>query len=316
MNRVPREHINGAVFYVTSRADDNRELFKNDADYVSYAGLLKKYKEQYGFKLFAFVFMPTHLHLLIELKEGLSISDIMHDLNSNYIKYFNSRYQKKGHLFQERSKITIAEKENYLLALTSYIHLNPQALDITKNAADYVYSSYSLYLNIPLKIPGVALDMGQEVKEALGLLKGRPYADIIAPADMKFLAEEIKKKSILGSAEFVAMIERKLVEPKVQAVLRAGVKPGKLVYAAGLFAAALIVIMAGLIMQGIKACNAYKEELARSNAEISQRLSAEKQNISRDLEEKYRADQVSYQAMAKRLELEKKRIAELEKKAK
>jgi len=48
--------------------------------------------------------------------------------------------------------------------------------------------------------------------------------------------------------------------------------------------------------------------------ELKERISREKELIRRDLEEKHAADMVSYQAMAKRLELEKKKVKELEEK--
>lgn len=48
--------------------------------------------------------------------------------------------------------------------------------------------------------------------------------------------------------------------------------------------------------------------------ELKERISREKTLIRRDLEEKHAADMVSYQAMAKRLELEKKKVKELEEK--
>ena len=316
MNKILREHMGGAIFYVTNRADGEGVLFKDDADYASYLALLNKYKKLHDFKLFAFALLPTHLHLLIELKEGLSISSIMHDLNTNYTKYFNSKYQMKGHLFQERSKVVVAEKENYLLPIASYVHLNPQALKITPDAKDYMYSSYPLYLNIPLKTAD-APDMSLEVKEALVFLKGRTLAQVMAPADMDLVARDIKKKYILGSAAFTRMIEDKLSEkPKPQTAMPSGAGPSKLVYASGVLAAVLLIAIAGLVMQGTKARKAYSEALANSNVELAQKLAEQKTQISRGLEEKYRADQVSFKAMSMRLEIEKKKIKELEAKVK
>ncbi len=125
MIKIPKIHIEGALYYVTTRGDNNEDIFKEPEDYKTYLGLLRKYKEQYGFKLFSFMLAPNHLHLLFELKMGITISDIMHDLNGNYTKYFNSKYERKGHLFQERSKMVLAEKDKYLLPIIAYMHLNP-----------------------------------------------------------------------------------------------------------------------------------------------------------------------------------------------
>ena len=128
MPRVPRINLEGALYYVTSRGDHNEAIFKEAGDYAAYLDLLKKGKEQYNFKLFAFCLLPNHIHLLIELAGDTTISQIMYGLNSNYTKYFNAKHHKEGHLFQERYEMALLEKEPNLLNMTAYIHLNPKAL--------------------------------------------------------------------------------------------------------------------------------------------------------------------------------------------
>ena len=172
MARIPRIHIEGALYYITSRGDHNQNIFKDEQDYKYYLELLRKYKQQYGFKLFSFVLLPNHLHLLIELREGITISEIMHDLNSSYIKYFNSRHKRRGHLLQERFKLILIEKQPYLLYITAYIHLNPRKLGLVSEVNDYPYSSYCYYLKTEkLKsIKTEELNLGEEIKEVLAYL--------------------------------------------------------------------------------------------------------------------------------------------------
>ena len=139
MTRIPKIHIEGAIYYVTSRGDNNCEIFTDAADYSMYLELLKKYQGQYGFQLYVYCLLPNHLHLLIELKTGLTISEIMHDLSSNYTKYFNAKHDRKGHLFQERYKMVLAEKEKYLAPIAEYIYQNPVKLGLAKTAEEYLY---------------------------------------------------------------------------------------------------------------------------------------------------------------------------------
>lgn len=170
---------------------------------------LKKYKEQYKFKLFSYCLLPEHFHLLLELpmrkeqpcKAGL-LSNIMHDLNSSYTKYFNGKYGRKGHLFRERYKATLIEKESYLLKLSAYIHLNPQRLNLVRDHGEYPYSSYVLYANKEL----AAEDLFKEEKEEISaLLEGRPYQDfiqnIVSDPDFSKLHEYLQK-GILGTKDF------------------------------------------------------------------------------------------------------------------
>ena len=55
MPRLPRIYLEKALYYVTSRGDYSQDIFKDREDYKMFLELLKKYKGQYGFKLFAFL---------------------------------------------------------------------------------------------------------------------------------------------------------------------------------------------------------------------------------------------------------------------
>src|SRR3989338_629626 len=150
MGRLPRIKVENALYYVTSKAGHGQDTFIDEADYREYITLIDKYKAQYGFKLFSYTLMPTHLHLLIELSAESNISQIMHDINSLYTKLYNSRYNRKGHLFESRFKTVIAEKSSNLLPLTRHIHRNPVRIGLTNDPKDYHYSSHGQYLN-PVK---------------------------------------------------------------------------------------------------------------------------------------------------------------------
>jgi len=49
----------------------------------------------------------------------------MQRFNTTYTVYFNRRYRKSGYLFQGRYKAIFIEKDEYLVELSRYIHLNP-----------------------------------------------------------------------------------------------------------------------------------------------------------------------------------------------
>ena len=170
MPRLPRVYIEGILYYVTSKGGHNQDIFIKPSDYHEYIALIDKYKKQYGFNLFSYVLLPTNLHLLIELKNNIGISNIMHDINSLYTKIFNSQYNRKGHLFQERFKAAFAEKEAYLLPLTRHIHMNPKYSGVAGELRDYPYSSYPQFLD-PAKRQYP--DMAGEIEEVFEALKGR-----------------------------------------------------------------------------------------------------------------------------------------------
>jgi hypothetical protein len=89
--------------------------------------------------------MDNHVHLM--LQEGtMDIANVMKRINISYVYYFNKKYKKIGHLFQDRFKSEEIENDAYILALIRYIHQNPVKAGIVKKAEDYKWSSYAGYI--------------------------------------------------------------------------------------------------------------------------------------------------------------------------
>ena len=203
------------------QGDYSQDIFKDREDYKMFLELLKKYKGQYGFKLFAFCLLPNHFHLLMELpKQGQGedkagiLSAVMHDLNSSYTKYFNGRYQQKGHLFRERYKAALIEKEPYLLKVSAYIHLNPQALNLSVDPGAYPYSSYMFYLD---KTISEGDFLAEEKQELLGLLNGQDYGAFIEKVSKEPLFAGLHnslRKGVLGTSDFEEKVRRMLLPAK------------------------------------------------------------------------------------------------------
>ncbi|MFC1666910.1 transposase [Candidatus Omnitrophota bacterium] len=213
MPRLPRVYIENILYYVTSKGGHGQNIFTDSSDYKEYISLIDEYKKQYNFKLFSYVLLPAHIHMLIELKNNVGISNIMHDINSRYTKTFNNRYNKKGHLFQERFKALLAEKESCLLPLVRYIHLNPKTSGIVDEVRDYAYSSHQLFIN-PEKRQHP--DIRNEIEEVFNMLEGREdaFREYVENAEGKELNEfkkSLRKRRILGSEDFEETI-KKIIE--------------------------------------------------------------------------------------------------------
>lgn len=128
MPRPIRVHLTEAIYYVTCKAAEGFQLFKDSADYETYGGFLKSYQQQFGFELFAHCLLPNEVHLLIKLNNDTTVSEIMHALNSRYTKHIIKRYEHMGHVFQERFRSTLIENTPSTLSeLTAYV----QQLDQT-----------------------------------------------------------------------------------------------------------------------------------------------------------------------------------------
>ena len=243
MPRLPRIQIEGAIYYVTSKGLAEQHIFKEESDYEMYLNLMKKYKGQYKFRLFSYCLAPDELHLLIETREDATLSDIMHDLNSMYTKYFNSRYERSGPLFESRFRSVFVEKAKHLLEMTRYVHGRP------KEPKGYPYSSFDIYLMHPLsgshdagrtdkKVIG-GLDLSSEVEEVLTFLKQYNNQDLYESyclqgdeEETRMLKKLLKRGSILGSDSFIkevhSGIEDFSKEQKAEVESRKWAKPNKI----------------------------------------------------------------------------------------
>lgn len=145
MARKPRLEFPGALYHVISRGNQRQAIFRDTADHEAYLSRLEQYRKRYRVKLFAFVLMSNHIHLLVEVGTT-PLSKFMQGLQFTQTQYFNRKYGKVGHLFQGRYKAILCEKEAYLLELVRYIHLNPARLRKPRNPWTYPWSSHRAYL--------------------------------------------------------------------------------------------------------------------------------------------------------------------------
>ena len=144
MARKRRIELAGTLYHVLARGNQRQKIFRSKRDFVRYLDFLAQYKERYRFFLFAYVLMPNHVHLLVETAQ-VPLSKILQGLNQSYTMYFNRKYETVGHLFQGRYKAIICDRDEYLLTLIKYIHLNPVRAAAAQRPDDYPWSSHHAY---------------------------------------------------------------------------------------------------------------------------------------------------------------------------
>ncbi|ATW26523.1 transposase [Candidatus Formimonas warabiya] len=146
MPRQSRKLSESKNYHVMIRGNEKKELFRNNEDKARFIAILKEKNEHNKYSIYAFCLMDNHVHLLIN--EGRDeISRIMKRINVSYVYYFNKKYNRTGHLFQDRFKSEIIETDSYLLAAARYIHRNPLKAGITQKISQYRWSSYPAYIH-------------------------------------------------------------------------------------------------------------------------------------------------------------------------
>ena len=135
----------GSIAHIVQRAPGRERLYLEDNDYIYFIHLLKEISKKYNFKIFCFSLMPNHFHLLTNFQEN-NASSAIKNLCERYAMYFNKKYERKGHVFYGRFRVSLCFDEAYLLAASLYIHLNPSKAGLCKQPDSYRWSSALLYI--------------------------------------------------------------------------------------------------------------------------------------------------------------------------
>lgn len=148
MPRQARKRSKTGIYHIMIRGINRQMIFEDDDDCVKFGSALLKAKEKSGFKIYGYCLMGNHVHLL--LHEGNeSISMAMQRMCSSFVYWYNWKYDRYGHLFQERYKSEVVENESYLITVLRYIHQNPIKAGITDSIEGYKWSSYHEYIYNP-----------------------------------------------------------------------------------------------------------------------------------------------------------------------
>jgi hypothetical protein len=168
-----KEYCPGAYYHIYNRGVEKRTVFQDDADYKTFLGYLHLYltdpdlsgdsrkarppslpiKNYTGnITLLSYCLMPNHFHLFIRQKEFDDISHFMRSLMSEYVRFFNTKYERVGSLFQGPYKAVKVTSESQWIYLSKYIHRNPLDLPTFRESPgrlqEYKYSSYQNYLGL------------------------------------------------------------------------------------------------------------------------------------------------------------------------
>lgn len=207
MPRNPRIHYPLAVYHVTSRGVEKRDIFLTNADRAVFLAGLTRVARETGVKILAYCLMGNHFHFLLSVS-SIPLGRMMQRLLTYYSHYFNHVHRRTGHLFGTRYNAVLCEDLGYLLTAITYIHMNPVKAGLAKEPGDWEWSSHGELTEMRPRL----LDQ-QRLEEVSGMrieeIRER-YLERI-PQALESLAEPASPK---------ALLER--------AALRAGVAPSEM----------------------------------------------------------------------------------------
>lgn len=123
MARCPRKKSYTKVYHIIIRGINKQDIFLDNQDLRKFRKEIKRVKEKYKFEIYAYAFMSNHIHLIIK-DENENLELIMKSLTVSYSNYFNKKYERIGHLFENRFKSHAIEDESYLKNVVRYVHKN------------------------------------------------------------------------------------------------------------------------------------------------------------------------------------------------
>lgn len=144
MPRSPRLLVPG-TYHVTARGNNSEEIFLDDLDRSQYLELLTKAIGLMAARMFAYVLMDNHVHLVMQTT-AWNLDGCIHRVHRPYAAYFNRRYGRTGHLFGGRYRSKPVVDDAHLLESTRYTHLNPVRAGIVRLPEDHSWSSYRRYV--------------------------------------------------------------------------------------------------------------------------------------------------------------------------
>jgi len=213
MARPLRIQYRGALYHILSRGNEKKNIFLDNGDYEKFIQILAMLPKRFGVVIYGYVLMSNHYHLLVETPEA-NIVRAIHLLNTVYAVYFNDKYERAGHLFQGRYVAFLIEKEEYLLAVSRYIHLNPVRAGIVAAGAaeDYEWSSCSDYVmrfkkHRWLNREWILSQFDSRENSALKLYR-KFIGESEGRQDNPF--DNLKSGMVIGSERFLACLRKKI----------------------------------------------------------------------------------------------------------
>jgi REP element-mobilizing transposase RayT len=210
MARPLRIEYPGAVYHVIGRGNNRQAVFRDDADRRVYLEKLRHYCAAKEVHLLCYCLVSNHVHLLVETPQG-NLSKLMQAFQTSYTRYFNGRHGRTGHVFEQRYKALVVDRDSYLLQVSRYIHLNPVGAKAAKRPQDYRWSSYRAYLSDQgsrgLRREVILGQFGGKAHQRMA--KYRAFVEGVLQGGSRWSALPIREQAFVGDEHFVEEARRK-----------------------------------------------------------------------------------------------------------
>ena len=124
------------LYHVMVRGVNQQQIFSDEADCTYFQHILFDTKKKSDFRLYAYCLMNNHYHMLIE-ENNESLESIFKRIGVAHVSFYNWKYQRVGHLYQDRFRSEAIESNAYFLDVYRYICQNPVKAGLSKTPLEY-----------------------------------------------------------------------------------------------------------------------------------------------------------------------------------
>ena len=212
MARFARVVVVDVPHHVTQRGNAQQVILSDDADRVAYLELLRQYSELHRLSLLGYCLMSNHVHLIVVPRTAEALAQTLKHTHGRYASYWNGRNGSSGHVWQGRF-YSCPLDETHLWRALRYVELNPVRAAIATGAEQWRWSSAAAHCGA-----GAAdslLEM-ERWRNRWTMAEWREYlGDGESSTDAKTVRQYTHTGRPLGSAEFVADLERSTLRPLI-----------------------------------------------------------------------------------------------------
>jgi putative transposase len=133
------------MFHVTARGVARARIFLDGIDYAAFERQLLEVRDEHSWTLHAYCLLPNHYHLIVETRRA-KLSAGMHRLNGRYAQRFNRRYDRVGHVFQNRFGSYVISSEEHFERALAYVRANPVEAGLCRSIEEWPWSGALLDL--------------------------------------------------------------------------------------------------------------------------------------------------------------------------
>ena len=137
MPRARRITIPALPHHIIQRGNNRQAIFFDDEDYRFYLQCLRQAKAKCACRIYAYVLMTNHVHLLVEPTRERDLGRFMQSVGRRYVRYINQRYGRSGTLWEGRFKSAVVSRDEYLIVCSRYIEWNPVRAGLVTHPRDY-----------------------------------------------------------------------------------------------------------------------------------------------------------------------------------